>query len=479
MTATCAGRLLCAFALGLALWTAPAASGAEPPRIITRAQWGADESLRFNAARQEIRPRTFWPVQKIIVHHTETQNYDPNPASTIRAIYRDDARLEGLGDIAYNFLIDEQGRVYEGRYSRPYLAGETPTGEDQLGQGVAAAHAYGYNSGTVGIALLGSLNALDATQRARASLEKLVAWIAARHKIDPLGAVRFVDPVTGATSVFPNVAGHRDVNATECPGAAFYVTLPAIRADVAALIAGRPVPARPSVRPRRAGIARSVRRRLRRENRAIERVRRRQPVVFSGGGRRREVALTFHDGPGPFTPQVVGELRRLRAAATFFHIGKSLIYFSDEAVAASGQGFAIGNKTETYASLTRLSRAAQRREVRGQAARLRSLGIPAPKILTPPYGAYDRATLSVMRRLRMLMVSWSVDSRDTEAIGANAIARNVLRRVRPGAIVLMHDGGGDRTQTVQALPAIVNGLRKRGYRLVTVPRMLQRDPPRP
>lgn len=124
--------------MGLLLWSALCAAAAPPgaeatsgltaqlgslapmaqPRVIPRAAWGADESLRFSSAGKEIWPRTFWPVQKIIVHHTETQNNDPDPVGTIRRIYRDDTVLQGLGDISYNFLIDEEGRIYEGRSAR-------------------------------------------------------------------------------------------------------------------------------------------------------------------------------------------------------------------------------------------------------------------------------------------------------------------------------------------------------------------------
>ena len=127
---------------------------------------------------------------------------------------------------------------------------------------------------------------------------------------------------------------------------------------------------------------------------------------------------------------------------------------------------------------TRLPVAGQRREVRKQAARLRSLGVPSPKLFAPPYGAYNRKTLKVLRRLKLLMVLWSTDTRDYLRPGVKAIVKRALRGAKPGAIILLHDGGGDRAQTVQALPAIVRGLRNRGYRLVTVPRMMLRDPPR-
>jgi peptidoglycan/xylan/chitin deacetylase (PgdA/CDA1 family) len=498
-----ANRLSRAPALALALWagicasavlaraaaaTAPvapsvSAASVPQPRIISRAQWGADESLRFDRSGKEIWPRTFWPIQKIIVHHTQTQNNDPDPAGTIRAIYRDDARTEGLGDISYNFLIDEEGRIYEGRYSRPYAPDQSPTGQDQYGNGVTAGHAYGHNAGTVGIALLGSLNRLDAPPQARAALERLVAWIVATHHIDPIGASVYHNPITGAQGTFPNIAGHRDVNQTDCPGNAFYPTLPGIRVAVAGLLAGKPLPPTPKQRRRsRAQVKRGTRRaerQRRREERAIERVLRRHPVVFAGGKRGHEVALAFHDGPGPYTPKVVEALSQMHAPATFFEIGDSIIYFSDATIAADDRGFEIGNLTESFAPVTKLSARAQRREIREQGARVRSLGIPSPRLFSPPYGGYNRKTLAVLRRLHMLMVLWSVDTQDYKRPGVRTIVHAALRRARPGSIILLHDGGGDRTQTIEALPAIVHGLRSRGYRLVTVPRLMLDDPPRP
>lgn len=484
--------------MGLLLWSALCAAAAPPgaeatsgltaqlgslapmaqPRVIPRAAWGADESLRFSSAGKEIWPRTFWPVQKIIVHHTETQNNDPDPVGTIRRIYRDDTVLQGLGDISYNFLIDEEGRIYEGRSARAYGRGEIPTGEDQFGNGVMGAHAYGHNAGTVGIALLGTLGHLDATVRARAALERLVAWIAATHHIDPAGSSVFRNPATGAESTFPNIAGHRDVNDTDCPGRKFYATLPRIRTDIAALIAGRRVTRPKDGRERPKQRPAVVNRQLRRENGAIERVLRRHQIVSSGGGHKREVALVFHDGPGPYTMKVVKTLRSLHAAATFFDIGDSLIYFSDAAVAAHNRGFATGNLTESFAAMYKLPEAEQRREIGDQAARLRSLGIPSPRLFTPPYGGYDKRTLAVLRRLHMLMVLWSVDTEDYKTPGVQAIVAKALRGAKPGSIILLHDAGGDRTQTVKALPAIVRGLRSRGYGLVTVPRLMLDDPPR-
>jgi hypothetical protein len=212
-------------------------SGVAQPSVILRSGWAADESLRFDASGKEVWPPAFYPIQKVIVHHTATQNNDPDPAATIRSIYQYHAVTQGWGDIGYNFVIDESGRIYEGRYSRPYAPGESPTGEDSNGNGVTAAHTQGYNSGTVGIALLGTLTNQDATPAARNALERLIAWIDDSHGIDPQRSALYTNPVSGTQATFPNIAGHRDLAATECPGGAFYATLPTIRSDVAALIA--------------------------------------------------------------------------------------------------------------------------------------------------------------------------------------------------------------------------------------------------
>ncbi len=210
------------------------AAVAQPP-VLARSDWGADESLRFSAGGPEVWPPAFFPVQKLIVHHTAGANNDPNPMATIRSIYYYHAVTQGWGDIGYNFLVDESGRIYKGRHSHaPGSTDDTITGEDSSGNGVTAAHAYQYNSGTVGVALLGTLTTVDATAAAKSALVDVLAWKASAHAIDPYGATLYTNPVGGNQKVFANIAGHRDVEATECPGGGFYATLPAVRSQVAA-----------------------------------------------------------------------------------------------------------------------------------------------------------------------------------------------------------------------------------------------------
>ena len=219
------------------LTPAAAVAATAEPSIVSRGGWGADPAYMTWAPQ-------FYPTKKLVVHHTATSdNYTDRAGAEaqIRSIYYYHSVTQDWGDIGYNFLIDKFGTIYEGRYSRDY-AGANPTGDDATGRGVTGAHTAGWNSGTVGVALLGTLTTHDATPAARAALTRLLAWEASRNSIDPEATQTFVNPVSGAAITSPNIAGHRDYLATACPGDTFYPTLPTIRRDVAALIAG-PTPA--------------------------------------------------------------------------------------------------------------------------------------------------------------------------------------------------------------------------------------------
>jgi peptidoglycan/xylan/chitin deacetylase (PgdA/CDA1 family) len=220
-----------------------------------------------------------------------------------------------------------------------------------------------------------------------------------------------------------------------------------------------------------------ARRRAAERDRAIDRVLAYTPFVTSGGGRRREIALTFDDGPGPYTPSVLRVLRRMKVNATFFEVGFMERWFHAATTSAVRDGNVIGDHTGHHARLATLSRPAQRKQIVDQANWLSKLGAPRPRLFRPPFGSFDGSTFRVLRNNRMLMVFWSVDSQDYRRPGVKAIVRRVVNGARPGAIVLMHDAGGPRTQTVAALPEIVRKLRRRGYRLVTVPQLLFDDPP--
>jgi peptidoglycan/xylan/chitin deacetylase (PgdA/CDA1 family) len=174
---------------------------------------------------------------------------------------------------------------------------------------------------------------------------------------------------------------------------------------------------------------------------------------------------------------VLRVLRRMNVNATFFEVGFMERWFHASTTRAIRDGHVVGDHTENHPKLATLSRPLQRRQIVDQADWLGKLGAPRPRLFRPPFGSFDDHTFRVLRRNRMLMVLWSVDSQDYRQPGAKAIARRVLNGARPGAIVLMHDAGGARSQTVAALPEIVRKLRRRHYQLVTVPQLLLDDPP--
>ncbi|MFB6889869.1 N-acetylmuramoyl-L-alanine amidase [Kitasatospora sp. NPDC056327] len=199
-------------------------------QYLSRAAWGADESKRFKNG-VENSPAKYYPVQTLTVHHTDTPNADADPAATVRAIYEYHAITQDWGDIGYHFLIDEAGRIYEGRWS----GDDGIPAHDINGNGVTAFHTAGFNSGNLGIALLGTLSGRQPTAKARRSLTLLLALLTRAHGLDPQAHVTFTNPVNGVTKPVDLISGHRDWLATDCPGGDFYATLPALRAEVAAV----------------------------------------------------------------------------------------------------------------------------------------------------------------------------------------------------------------------------------------------------
>ncbi len=203
------------------------------------------------------------------------------------------------------------------------------------------------------------------------------------------------------------------------------------------------------------------------------------PFVKEGGERGRDIALTFDDGPGPYTPGVLSVLERMHVHATFFEIGAMLRYFSASTERELRDGDVIGDHTETHPEMATLSAHAQHEELFEQIAHIELVGGPRPVLFRPPYGSYDATTMRELHDLHLLMVLWSVDTEDYLQPGVSVIVQRALAGARPGAIILMHDAGGTRTQTIEALPTIIRDLRARGYRLVTVPQLLRDDPPPP
>jgi peptidoglycan/xylan/chitin deacetylase (PgdA/CDA1 family) len=194
-------------------------------------------------------------------------------------------------------------------------------------------------------------------------------------------------------------------------------------------------------------------------------------AAHRGGPPRKEVAFGFDDGPWTDTPAFVRMLEREHARATFFMIGRQLGPQDRSLLLRElRDGDVLGDHTFSHPDL------ALGGDVRGQLestiAAIRSLSGYTPCVFRPPYGAYNPSVLRTARSLGLSTVLWNVDPADYSDPGTSAIEQRVLAQVRPGSIVISHDGGGPRGQTLAAYPGIIAKLRARGYRIVTVLQLL-------
>ena len=189
---------------------------------------------------------------------------------------------------------------------------------------------------------------------------------------------------------------------------------------------------------------------------------------LAGSRAHRVVALTFDDGPSAYTSRVLAILRRFGIHGTFFIIGQQVRGNEGLLRRELAAGNAIGNHTFTHANV---SGGGIRQMLSTQGAIRRATGY-TPCLFRAPYGAVSGLLMRQARGLGMNTIQWSVDPRDWSRPGTGAIYSRIVSATRPGAIILMHDGGGPRGETVAALPRVISTLRARGYRFATLPQLL-------
>ncbi|MGW0364060.1 polysaccharide deacetylase family protein [Streptomyces sp. NPDC002990] len=177
------------------------------------------------------------------------------------------------------------------------------------------------------------------------------------------------------------------------------------------------------------------------------------------------MVLTFDDGPDPrYTPGILDTLGRYGVRAMFFVCGEMAAENRDLLRRMSAEGHVIGNHTWTHPLIPRLSRPGLASEIgRTSDVVQRSVG-EAPLWFRAPYGAWNRAAFEIGAELGMEPLAWTVDSLDWKEPGTTAIVSRVLKGAGPGVIVLSHDAGGNRSQSVHALSAYLPQLLARGYR---------------
>ena len=180
-----------------------------------------------------------------------------------------------------------------------------------------------------------------------------------------------------------------------------------------------------------------------------------------------EVALTFDDGPGPDTPAVLAALTRERVPATFFPVGSLAAARPDLLAAEANAGMSVQEHSWDHADLARLPIPAIDDELTRGANAIQAATGRRPTCFRPPFGSTNSTVTAEGAKLGLAQVLWNVDPSDYKQPGASVIASRVLTAATGrGLVVIIHDGGGDRSQTVAALPAIIRGLRSRGYTFV-------------
>ena len=179
------------------------------------------------------------------------------------------------------------------------------------------------------------------------------------------------------------------------------------------------------------------------------------PVAYVG-----TVYLTFDDGPSrTYTPQILSILRKYGVKAVFFELGQNISYYPSITRNLRYYGMKIGNHTWSHPNLTTLSTSS----VNWQLNKMESTLGYRPRCVRPPYGATNSRIASIIAARGQRQILWNVDPRDWSRPGTSTIVNRVLAQVRPGSRILLHDGGGDRSQTVAALDILIPKLRARGY----------------
>jgi peptidoglycan/xylan/chitin deacetylase (PgdA/CDA1 family) len=186
-----------------------------------------------------------------------------------------------------------------------------------------------------------------------------------------------------------------------------------------------------------------------------------------------EVALTFDDGPNPpFTSQILAVLQRYNVKATFFDVGYLARRYPDLVRREMAGGHTVGNHTWNHAHLPALSTKDITKEINDTSDELQRITGTRPTFFRPPYGENDAHTLTVVNNLGLTTFIWNNMASDWLRPAPSVISFRVTNVARNGMIILLHDGGGDRTNTVVALSTIIQNLQARGFRFVTLKQLV-------
>jgi peptidoglycan/xylan/chitin deacetylase (PgdA/CDA1 family) len=280
------------------------------------------------------------------------------------------------------------------------------------------------------------------------------------------GAVTVIDPSNGTLEGALDGAGLRVVRARRLAGRG-QDALRLARDFHAEGAAPDPTPADTAAQDAAIAASEPYERRLGREGRWLAR----------GPAGSRQIALTFDDGPHPpYTDQVLDILRAYNVPATFFCVGLHARALPGTIARIREAGHTLANHTWSHPSLTRLPRDEVRHQLDATSAALAAVTGERPTLMRPPYGDRSPDVLEWIAADGLTTVLWDTDTRDWSRPGTDTVTTRALTGATDGSVILMHDGGGDRTHTVEALPRVIEHLLAADYTLVTVDRMLRAGP---
>ncbi|USR92409.1 polysaccharide deacetylase family protein [Phormidium yuhuli AB48] len=187
----------------------------------------------------------------------------------------------------------------------------------------------------------------------------------------------------------------------------------------------------------------------------------------------RAIALTFDDGPGPYTAPILDILREQNIRASFFVLGRVLSTYPELLQRIVADGHILGNHTWSHPYLVK-SHALANQEIEQTAELIYQYTRVRTQLFRPPGGFLNNALTPYAAAQNYAITLWSVDSSDY-VLPREGIIERVVNGIHPGAIVLLHDGGGPRHHTVAALPVIIKQLREQGYEFVTVTELMERS----
>lgn len=199
-------------------------------------------------------------------------------------------------------------------------------------------------------------------------------------------------------------------------------------------------------------------------------------ILKNGPKAKREIALTFDDAPDSiFTPKILDILKDKGVKATFFVVGWRVKAYPDVVKRIVTEGHVIGNHTFSHSNLTKLNATQFHDQIIKTDQLIEKYTGFTPILVRPPYGKITDSEVQWLLNQHREIVNWNVDSEDWKGLNSSQVTTNILKHVHPGSIILQHSGtgtGGDLSGTVNALPKIIDDLRSEGFKLVTIPELM-------